>query len=191
MGTELTGILTGTGAKMKAEVLDDQVSFRGAFKGEVPFEEIVAEARGTLLVLSFRGITVEVGAGARAAQLAAKVRSPPSRLDRMGIGAGLTAAVAGPVDPAFRSEVATRTNLVQGVPKEPVEVLFLAAEELAHLDALPRLKALVAPGGSIWVLFAAGGAVAAKVRGAAKSAGLPVKAEARFSATHVALRLGA
>ncbi len=72
--TELTGILRGTGAKMKADVRDGKVAFRGAFQGEVPFSEIVAEARGTLLVLSFRGHVVEVGAGAKAGQLAARIR---------------------------------------------------------------------------------------------------------------------
>ena len=74
MGNELSGILRGTGAKMKAEVGDGKVAFRGAVKAEVPFAEIVAEARGTLLVLSFRGHVVEVSAGARAAQLAARIR---------------------------------------------------------------------------------------------------------------------
>jgi len=73
---ELTGIMRGTGAKMKADVGDRAVVFRGAFKGEVPFSEIDAEARGTLLVLSFRGHVVEVAAGGRAAQYAARIRRP-------------------------------------------------------------------------------------------------------------------
>lgn len=74
MGNELTGILRGTGAKMKAEVADGKVLFRGQWKAEVPFAEITAEARGTLLVLSCRGQVVEVSAGARASQLAARIR---------------------------------------------------------------------------------------------------------------------
>jgi hypothetical protein len=74
VASELSGLLRGTGAKMKAEVGDGVVRFRGAVKAEVPFAEIVAEARGSLLVLSFRGHIVEVSAGARAAQLAARIR---------------------------------------------------------------------------------------------------------------------
>ena len=71
---ELTGILQGTGAKMKCEVGNGVVSFRGQWKGDVPFAEIVAEARGTLLVLSFRGQVAEFGAGANAQKLASKIR---------------------------------------------------------------------------------------------------------------------
>ncbi|HET6398959.1 MAG TPA: hypothetical protein VFH47_05340 [Candidatus Thermoplasmatota archaeon] len=74
MGNELTGILRGTGAKMKAEVGAGTVSFRGAVKADVPFSEITAEARGSLLVLEFRGHVVEVSAGSRANQLASRIR---------------------------------------------------------------------------------------------------------------------
>ncbi len=75
MGNELTGSLTGTGAKMKAEIGTGVVVFRGAFKAEVPFKEIVAEARGTLLILSTRGHVVQLAGGAKAASMAAKIRA--------------------------------------------------------------------------------------------------------------------
>jgi hypothetical protein len=75
MGTELTGSLQGTGAKMKAEIGDGVVTFRGAFKAEVPFKEITPEARGSLLVLSTRGHVVQLAAGAKCASFAAKIRA--------------------------------------------------------------------------------------------------------------------
>lgn len=71
---ELTGTMRGTGAKMKAEIGEDRVVFRGAFKGDVPFSEIGAEVRGTLLVLTFRGHTADFAAGGRAQQLGARIR---------------------------------------------------------------------------------------------------------------------
>ena len=71
---ELTGILKGTGAKMKADVGDGVVHFRGQWKADVPFAEITPEARGTLLVLSCRGQVVEVAAGAQAQKLASRIR---------------------------------------------------------------------------------------------------------------------
>lgn len=76
MGNELTGILKGTGAKMKAEVDEGQgvVRFRGQWKAEVPFGEITVEVRGTLLALSCRGQVVEVSAGSNAQKLAARIR---------------------------------------------------------------------------------------------------------------------
>lgn len=192
MGNELTGILAGTGAKMKGEVLEDHVVFRGAVKAEVPFEDIVAEARGTLLILSFHGHTVELGAGARASQLASKVRSPPSRLDRLGVAYGQTAAVAGPIDSfdaTFRRELGTRTDVAAGPPKGAVDVLFFAVAAPAQLEPLPKLATLVRPDGSLWIVAARGTVPAAQVASAAKASGLKVGATARFSASHEATRL--
>lgn len=71
---ELTGILRGTGAKMKADIGETTVTFRGAVKATVPFAELDAEARGTLLVLEYRGNVVEVAAGKKALQLAKKIQ---------------------------------------------------------------------------------------------------------------------
>src|SRR5687768_1946783 len=157
MGIELTGIVTPGGAKAKAELMEDAVVFRGDIKQEVGFEEITAEARGTLLVLSFRGKTVELSAGAKAGAFAAKIRSPPSRLDRLGIEYGVSAAVAGPVEPAFRGELATRAVVATGAPKDPVQLLVLGAEPAptSMLSNLAKLVPFVAPGGTLLVVVPA------------------------------------
>ncbi|MHB1261897.1 MAG: hypothetical protein ACYC2H_09310 [Thermoplasmatota archaeon] len=192
MGIELTGIVTPGGAKAKAELMEDAVVFRGDIKQEVGFEEITAEARGTLLVLSFRGKTVELSAGAKAGAFAAKIRSPPSRLDRLGIEYGITAAIAGPLDPGFKSELSTRAVLSTGAPKDPVQLLVLAAEPAptSMLANLPKLVPFVAAGGTILIVVpaAAPDLSASKVQAAAKAAGLKEKGSTRFSATHVAHR---
>lgn len=70
---ELTGILKGTGAKMKADILADRIVFRGAFKADAPLSDVSADARGTLLLLHYNGHVVEVSAGAKAASMAAKI----------------------------------------------------------------------------------------------------------------------
>src|SRR5688572_17906285 len=192
MGIELTGIVTPGGAKAKAELLDDAVLFRGDIKQEVGFEEITAEARGSLLVLSFRGKTVELSAGAKAGAFAAKIRSPPSRLDRLGIEYGVSAAVAGPLEPAFKGELATRAVVAAGAPKEPVQLLVLAAEPAptSMLANLPKLLPFVASGGTVLIVVpaAASDLSPSKVQAAARSAGLKEKGSARFSSTHVAYR---
>ena len=192
MGIELTGIVTPGGAKAKAELMDDAVVFRGDIKQEVGFEEITAEARGTLLVLSFRGKTVELSAGAKAGALAAKIRSPPSRLDRLGIEYGTSAAVAGPLEPAFKAELATRAVVSPGIPRDPVQLLVLAAEPAptSMLANLGKLMPYVAAGGCVLVVVpaAASDLSQPKVSAAARSAGLKEKGSARFSATHVAYR---
>lgn len=189
MGNELTGILAGTGAKMKGEVFDGHVSFRGAIKADVAFEDLVAEARGTLLILSFAGNTVELGAGARASQLASKIRTPPSRLDRLHIDYGLSAATAGPLDPAFRNELGARAVLEPGVPKSPVDALFFAADAAAGLAPLPKLAALVKPEGTLWIVSTNGQLPGPVLTAAAKAAGLKPGEAVRFSATHTATAL--
>jgi hypothetical protein len=191
MGIELTGIVTPGGAKAKAELLEDAVAFRGDIKQEVGFEEITAEARGTLLVLSFRGKTVELSAGAKAGALAAKIRSPPSRLDRLGVEYGMSAAVAGPLEPEFKAELATRAVVAAGIPREPVHAVFFAVTGAAGLANLPKLAPLVAPGGILWLVAptASTDLTASKVQAAAKAAGLAAKGAARFSPTHTAHRL--
>lgn len=70
---ELTGILKGTGAKMKADIHDTHVVFRGQAKGTVPFSQLSAEARGTLLVIQWGDRVVEVSAGGKAAAYAKKI----------------------------------------------------------------------------------------------------------------------
>lgn len=191
MGNELTGILSGTGAKMKGEVFDGHVAFRGAIKADVAFEDLVAEARGNLLILSFAGNVVELGAGARASQLASKIRTPPSRLDRLGIDYGVSAATAGPVEPAFRSELGSRAVVAAGVPKEPVDALFFAVRAAADLAVLPRLAPLVKPEGTLWIVAQkqalAGPQLAAAAKDVARRPGDPV----RFSAAETATPLRA
>ncbi len=70
---ELTGILRGTGAKMKADIQADAVVFRGAIKATVPFSQLGAEARGTLLSLTYKEHTVDLAAGSKAASFASKI----------------------------------------------------------------------------------------------------------------------
>lgn len=70
---ELTGIMKGTGAKMKADIQANQVVFRGALKATVPFSELGADARGTLLILEYKDHVIEVSAGSKAAKMASTI----------------------------------------------------------------------------------------------------------------------
>jgi len=192
VGIDLTGIVTPGGAKAKAELLEDTVRFAGNIKQDVPFEEITAEARGTLLVLSFRGLQVELGAGAKASALAAQIRSPRPRLDRLGVEVGMTAAVAGPVDPAFRRELETRAVVGTGAPRSPVGLLVVAAEPAPTpmLANLGKLMPFVEPGGLVLVVARDGhpDTAAGKVQATAKAAGLKDAGQTPFSPTHTAYR---
>lgn len=186
---ELSGILVGTGAKMKADVLEDSVVFRGAVKEEVAFEDLVAQTKGTLLELRFGEYVVELGAGAKAAQLAAKIRSPRSFLDRAGVAYGQRAAVVG-LTPAFARTLGERAVLQPGIPKTPVEHFFVAIQTEAQLESLERVKPLVGAGGTLWIVLPKASNLLAKVPSAAKKAGLRLGDSMRFDAesTAVAVR---
>jgi len=184
---ELTGQRSGDGAKMKADIGEADVTFRGAVKATVPFEALVAEARGSLLILSFGGTTVELAAGSRAAQLASRIRSPPTRCDRLGVQAGMTAAAAGTLDAAFKSELAARATVVPGVPRDPVDVLVFGADAPAQLDVLPKLAALVVPGGTLWVVVPKALPESA-VQAALRKAGLKADGASSFGAERMACR---
>lgn len=70
---ELTGIQRGTGAKVKADMQGGVVVFRGAVKATVPFAELGAEARGTLLSLTYKDHVFDLAAGSKAAGFASKI----------------------------------------------------------------------------------------------------------------------
>ena len=71
---ELTGIIKGTGAKMKVDIGETNVTFRGALKATVPFGAVDAEARGTLLVLRYQEHVIELAAAKKALPLAQKIQ---------------------------------------------------------------------------------------------------------------------
>jgi hypothetical protein len=70
---ELTGIMRGTGAKMKVDILGDHLVFRGAVKAKVPFVEVDAEARGTLLVLTYKEQLMDFASGSKAVRFASLI----------------------------------------------------------------------------------------------------------------------
>lgn len=70
---ELTGILKGSGAKVKADIQADRVVFRGMLKASAPLSDVSAEARGTLLVLRYKDHVVEVSARGKAAAYAKQI----------------------------------------------------------------------------------------------------------------------
>ena len=118
------------------------------------------------------------------------MRSPRSRLDRLGIEHGVTAAVAGPVDPAFRRELEARAVITAGAPRRPVDLLVLAAADAAMLANLGKLMPFVAAGGAVLLIAPtqASGLPASKVQGTARAAGLREAGSLPFSATHTVHR---
>jgi hypothetical protein len=70
---ELTGKQRGTGALVKADIQDDKIVFRGVVKAKVPFKDLAAESRGTLLTILYKEHIFDFAAGSKAQSFAAKI----------------------------------------------------------------------------------------------------------------------
>lgn len=197
MGREATctvrvGRKTATG---KALLETRELIFRGdGLRLKIPFAEIraVAVRRGTLSVRGPDG-EVRLELGAEAAAWAGKIKSPPSRLDKLGVKPGLKVSLVGGLEPAFIEELRARTEDVsQGRPRSGSDLLFYAVEAPADLERLAGLKKSLQPAGALWVVRAKGPAAKVSesaVMAAGKAAGLVDTKVVAFSATHTAERL--
>jgi hypothetical protein len=96
-------------------------------------------------------------------------------------------------DPGFSKLLRERTrDIVKGKPREPVDLVFMAANDIDDLRRLKEVKQWIEPNGAIWVVRPKGGRAAIKetdVIEAGLAAGLVDNKIASFSDTHGAMRL--
>lgn len=146
------------------------------------------DVRGSELRLATPDGIFEIELGDQAAAWAAKIRSPPSRAQKLGLAAGLRVALIGLDDAALKAEVsASGARRVE--PGGGVDLIFLGAEASGDLAPLPGLVEKLAPAGALWVVRRKGrGATLAEgdVRAAARAAGLVDVKVVAFSETHSA-----
>jgi hypothetical protein len=118
------------------------------------------------------------------------ILNPKGRLDKIGVKAGMRAAIMGVADATFSKELAER-GAVPVAELADLDLLFYAADsaaELARVDALiPMLNAT----GALWIVSKKGKAATVKdtdVMAAAKAHGLVDNKVVAFSDTLTALR---
>jgi hypothetical protein len=120
------------------------------------------------------------------------VASTKPLLDKLGVKPGAKVAVIDVDDPSFMKLLRERTtDIVQGKPRTPCDILFMGASDMRDLQRLKQLKSWIEPNGAIWVIRLKGG------RGplsdtdlidAGLAAGLVDNKIASFSDTHGAMR---
>jgi len=168
----------------KALLEGTEISFRGDFRLKIPFEKISALETGAgKLTIRFPEGSATFHLGSNAEKWAAKIRHPPSRLDKLGIKPGFKVQLINKHDDDFRRELTERGAVI--VKSKP-DLVFLSAKnkdelvELAYLTATP-----------VWVIYPKGvQAVTEKdVMTAGRSVGFADVKVASFSATHTALKL--
>jgi len=180
-------------SKGKAYLEELEVIFRGDFRAVVPLhelEDVVVD--GDVLELKWPGGRLCLTLGAAAPKWAAKIRSPPSRTDKLGAKVGRRVTLVGNFDfaPDFvRELVARRVTFVRPTSTAEVDILFYAVEGPGDLSRIKRLVKRLDPEGALWVIRPKGKdtpVTEAATRRAGLAARLVDVKVAAFSRTHTA-----
>src|ERR1041385_424887 len=186
MGTIAEGTVTVGGQKVnvKADFASDHVLFSGGRRGEVPYSkiEVVGTAKGTLR-LRVDGALMEFRLGDKTERIAAKVRKPPTLMDKLGVKPGLSVAVVGvEAKPFLRELEAAAPEFIDGEPGRPVDLLFLGVRGRDELGDLASLVPLLKPDGGLWIVYPKGrGDLHGAILDAGRAAGLKDVKVARVS----------
>jgi hypothetical protein len=171
----------------------DEIILRGGTKLRIPFQAIRSvSAKDGKLRVEHDGAPLSLELGAQAERWAEKIRSPKSRLQKLGVKEGSRVAVVDLSDGAFVDELrAARADLVDPGNRN-AEIVFLGVETAAQLSRITRQSRKLAPGAALWVIHPKGkdGVKDTEIFAVAKEAGLTYSKVARFSETHTAERLG-
>ena len=108
MGQELECTARWDGRRLtgKAYLETEFVLFRGTERVRIGFKELESvTADGGVLRLSFAGGLLELELGKAAEKWREKILHPPSRLAKLGVGAGVRVRLVGPFDADFEAEL--------------------------------------------------------------------------------------
>lgn len=197
MGSESSASLVRGRSRVDGKVLleGDHLLFRGdGERVKLMFADVTpAEAHDGALLLTHAGGTLRlVLPDGVAERWLAKIRTPKSLLDKLGVRAGMRVAVLGVDDADFLRQLRERVPDIDGRVAPDTDLVLLAAESTADLRPLARLRGRLRPAGAIWVVHRKGkGGTLRDVElfAAAREAGLVDNKVVSFSATHTAERL--
>jgi hypothetical protein len=162
--------------------------FRGAvrrvFEGEA-LKGVRAEAGALVLAGGERFALGEI----QAARWADAIANPPGRLDKLGVKAGMRAAILNLEDPDFAAELALRASVVNDL--SGLDILVYGADSAEALARIGDLVPALAARGALWIVSLKGKLLKVKdveVMAAARAAGLVDSKVCSFSDTRTALR---
>lgn len=169
----------------------DYLLFRGPFRVKIPRPEIkkVTAAKGTLII-EFGNESLTLSLGEASTKWADKILNPPSRLDKLGVKAGMRVSVFGVADGNFLSELEGRGADVSTRRRKDSDIVFAGAETRVDLK-FNEWRTAMKPEGAIWVVYPKGGKIIreSEVRAAFLAAGLVDTKVCAFSTTLTAVKL--
>ena len=126
----------------------------------------------------------------QAASWADAILNPKGRMDKIGVKAGMRAAIMGVQDPTLSAEL-TAKGAIPVTELATLDLLFYAADSSQDLARIDALAPMLAEKGALWIVSRKGKAATVKdteVMAAAKAHGLVDNKVVAFSATHTSLR---
>jgi len=167
----------------KALLETSELIFRGETRLKIAFQEISGiEALGGRLQIAFPQGHATFHLGDAAAKWAHKILHPPSRLDKLGVKAGMRLRWIGAPDAAFKLDAEqSGAAFVRARP----DITFLAATNARELAGISKL-----PPGPVWVVYPKGKVELREidVLQAGRASGRVDVKVAGFSPTHTALK---
>ena len=174
----------------KALLETDELIFRGDdVRLAIPYKTISSvDARDGVLRVTWTEGSAAFELGPVAVKWVDKIRNPPSRIDKLNIHAGQLVLFVGIRDETLREEIETCGAKVLARGTEPVDTIFVAANERDDLERLVTVQKFLKRDGAIWVIRPKGSTQISEsdVMKAGKAAGLVDVKVARFSDTHTA-----
>ena len=174
----------------KALLETDELIFRGGdLRLAIPYKSIgKIDTKEGVMHVTWPDGAAAFHLGAVAVKWADKIRNPPSRIDKLNIKPGHLVLFVGLRDATLREEIETCGASVLARGTEPVDAIFVAANDRADLDRLVTVQKFLKRDGAVWVIRPKGSPhiSEADVRNAGKAAGLVDVKVARFSETHTA-----
>lgn len=192
MGAEAkcTATISGKKAVGKALLETDELIFRGEdVRLKIPYKSVSSiDAKDGVLHIAWLSGVASFELGPDAVKWADRIRNPPTRIDKLDVKPGQLVLFVGIRDSTLREEIETRGAMVLARPIQPVDAIFVAANERADLKRLATVQNFLKRDGAIWVIRPKGSPNISEndVMAAGKDVGLVDIKVVRFSETHTA-----
>jgi len=164
--------------------------FRGSFRLAISLSEISdARAEADTLIVRFGGRRAELDIGAAAAaRWAKRITNPPSRVDKLGIKAGMRVVFVNLQDDELKGEIERVGATVLTRTAVGADAVFVGAKTAKDLERLETVSAWLQPAGAAWVVRRKGDPVVSEraSMAAGRKAGLVDVKVVSFSDTHTA-----
>jgi hypothetical protein len=137
---------------------EKDVLFRGDFRLKIPVAAIKsATARKGRLTITFGAERASFALGPTAEKWVAKLTTPRSRADKLGVRPGSKVGVLGVSDPTLLDELRARHAVVSvGRAPKDADLVFVGMSKVTDLPKLEKLRAVIKKNGAIWVIWPKG-----------------------------------